>query len=178
VLHQKRAKLNRIKRDLFVIVMPLFKELTEEEKIQGNPHTLQKPKETIEQNLPGYQDQDFNKARNIFTKCRACLKARGQSFETLPMKSCKLIYRINKDYELQAEEGFLCKEVIEAASVLRPEINIRCVHGRFSSHSTHKFWVTVSSLLILFFSYIFSCLLKILITVAGIFISLRLSFST
>jgi len=47
--------------------MPLFKELTGEENIEGNPHTLQEPKETISQNLPVHQDQDFNEGRNIFT---------------------------------------------------------------------------------------------------------------
>jgi hypothetical protein len=96
--------------------------MTEEENIRGNPHTLQELKEIIEQNLPVYQDQNFTEARNIFTKCRACLRARGQHFENLPMKSCKLIYRINKDYELQAEAGFVYNEVRERAGVLRPEI--------------------------------------------------------
>jgi hypothetical protein len=38
------------------------------------------------------------------------------------MKSCRLIYRINKDYELQAEAGFVYNEVLERAGVLRPEI--------------------------------------------------------
>jgi hypothetical protein len=83
---------------------------------------LQDPKEPIEQNLPVYQDQNFTGARNIFKECRACLRATGQNFETLSMKSCKLMYRINKDYELQAEAGFVYNQVLERAGVLRPEI--------------------------------------------------------
>ena len=51
-LKRKRVKIHRVKRDLLAIVTPLFKELTEEENIQGNRHTLQELKETIEQTLP------------------------------------------------------------------------------------------------------------------------------
>ena len=145
--------------------------------MQGNPHTLQEPEETIEQNLPVYQDQDFNEARNIFTKYRACLKVRCQSFETPPMNSCKLIYRINKDYELQAEEGFVCNEVIEAAGVFRPEIRYSL---RTRSFLFTFYWQILGYSFFpvnFIFNYILSCLLKILITVAGIFISLLLSFS-
>jgi len=64
--------------------------------MRSNPHTLQELKETIEQNLPVYQDENCIEARNIFIKFRACLRARDQHLETIRMKSCRLIYRINR----------------------------------------------------------------------------------
>jgi len=144
--------------------------------MRSNPHTLQELKETIEQNLPVYQDQNFIEARNIFIKFRACLRARDQHLETLRMKSCRLIYRINTDYELQAEAGFVYNEVLERAGVLRPEMKYS-LPTLLLLFSFYRKILDYSFFPVNFiFNYIPSCLLKILITVTAIFLSLLLSF--
>jgi len=93
------------------------------------------------------------------------------------MKSSKLIYRVNKDYELQAGEVFVCNEVLERAGVLRPEMRYSlCTRSFLFSF----YWQILGYSFFpvnFIFNYIPSCLLKILITVAAIFISLLLSSS-
>jgi hypothetical protein len=86
------------------------------------------------------------------------------------MKSCNLAYRINTGYELEAEAGFVCNEVLAKAGVLRPEIkySLRTRSFLFSFYRKILGYILfhVNSI----FNYVLSCLLKILITVTVIFL--------
>jgi hypothetical protein len=143
---------------------------------RGIPHThteRAEKKKTIQQNLLVYPNQNFVESRDIFTDCRACLKATGRHFETLPMKSCNLTYRINTDYELQAEAGYVCNEVLAKAGVLRPEIkySLRTRSFLFSFYRQILEYIFFHVNFIL--NYVPSCLLKILMTVTAICLSFR-----